>query len=39
VDSQLLKYLSVVGKVAAREKTELGAQFRLPDTLRGVLGD
>jgi hypothetical protein len=32
LQSQLLKYLSVVGRVAARQNTELGAQFRLPAT-------
>ena len=32
LQSQLLKYLSAVGRVAARENTELGAHFRLPAT-------
>src|SRR5260370_988486 len=32
LQSQLLTYLSAVGRVAARENTELGAQFRLPAT-------
>lgn len=32
LQSQLLTYLSAVGRVAARENTELGAQFKLPAT-------
>jgi len=32
LESQLLKYLSAVGRVAAQENTELGAHFRLPAT-------
>lgn len=32
LQSQLLKYLSAVGRVAARENTELGVQFKLPPT-------
>jgi len=32
LQSQLLRYLSAVGRVAARQNTELGAQFRLPAT-------
>ena len=32
LQSQLLRYLSAVGRVAARQNTELGAQFRLPVT-------
>ena len=32
LQSQLLKYLSAVGRVAARQNTELGAQFKLPAT-------
>jgi hypothetical protein len=32
LESQLLKYLSAVGRVAVQENTELGAHFRLPAT-------
>ena len=32
LQSQLLRYLSAVGRVAARQNRELGAQFRLPAT-------
>ena len=32
LQSQLLKCLSAVGKVAARENTERGAEFKLPAT-------
>ena len=32
LQSQLLRYLSAVGRVAARHNTELGAQFKLPAT-------
>jgi hypothetical protein len=32
LQSKLLRYLTAVGRVAAREDSELGAQFRLPRT-------
>ena len=32
LQSKLLRYLTAVGRVAARENSELGAQFRLPRT-------